>query len=145
MTSSEIINTAESIAVIGVSRDKKKFGNIIYRELRDRNMNVFPVNPLVNEIEGFPCVPDIKSLKNIPELVILVVKPPLTLQLIKENMKRDIKHFWLQPGAQSPEVIQFCKENNIPFTAGKCVLMYLEPVKGIHSVHRFFNKLFGKY
>jgi len=145
MNHSEIINKAESIAIIGVSRDKKKFGYIIYKELLNRNKHVYPVNPLINEIDGFPCVPEIKSLKQIPELVVSVVKPHVTLQIIKENHQKGIKYFWLQPGSQSKEVIEFCDTNNISYITGKCVLMYLEPVKGIHTVHRFFSRLFGKY
>ena len=145
MNYSDIINDAESIAVIGVSRNKKKFGYTLYKELQSRNKNVFPVNPSISEIDGFPCVPDIKSLKEIPELVVIVVKPHHALKVIKENYQRGIKHFWLQPGAQSKEVLEFCTANNIPFTSGKCLFLYLEPVKSIHSVHRFFSKLFGKY
>jgi len=141
---SEILNSS-SIAVVGVSRKKLKFGYSVFKELINRNKNVFPVNSTTDSIDGFACLRDIRESRIIPELVILVIKPYAALRVIKENYERGVKYFWLQPGAESQEIIDFCKENNVNCITGKCVFMYLEPVKGIHSFHRFFAKLFKKY
>ena len=53
MTSKKIVEeflTQKKIAVVGVSRKKTKFGNAIYKELRQKGYNVFPVNPHINDL-----------------------------------------------------------------------------------------------
>lgn len=52
----------KNIAVIGVSRNTKKFGNTIYRSLKKKGYNVFPINPNAEKIEGDNCYPDLLSL-----------------------------------------------------------------------------------
>ena len=53
---------SEPIAMIGVSRNPKKFGFTAFRELKEKGMNVIPVNPNAAEIHGVKVYPDIKSL-----------------------------------------------------------------------------------
>ena len=59
----------KAIAIVGVSRSGKKFGNAIFRELRDKGVGVVPVNPNAEEIEGVRCYADVKDVP--PEAGIL--------------------------------------------------------------------------
>ncbi len=47
--------TLKTLAVVGVSRRKDKFGNVIYRELRARGYQVMAVNPNADMVEGDRC------------------------------------------------------------------------------------------
>jgi hypothetical protein len=40
------------------------------------------------------------------------------------------------PGAVSDEAVQLCRDHNIAVIPGACPLMFLEPVHGVHRVHR---------
>ena len=137
--------SGKKIAVAGVSRDKKKFGYIVYKELFSRDDSVFPINPLVNEVDGLPVYKNLQDCPSKPDVVVIVVKPDETIKILNEGNQVGIKNYWLQPGSESDECIQFCEKNNLNYIKGKCLLMYLEPVKGFHKVHRFFAKLFGSY
>ncbi len=46
---------SKSIAVVGVSNSRKKFGNRLYRELKEKGYRVFPINPLREKVEGDIC------------------------------------------------------------------------------------------
>lgn len=52
----------EAFAVVGVSRKRTKFGNVVYRTLRGRGRRVHAVNPAVDEIEGDSCWPSVAEL-----------------------------------------------------------------------------------
>jgi uncharacterized protein len=65
--------------------------------------------------------------------------------VVQEAVDAGIKNIWLQQGAQSAESIALAKKLGVTPVDGKCVLMYAEPVKSIHSFHRFIAKLIGQY
>ncbi|HOB82859.1 MAG TPA: CoA-binding protein [Bacteroidales bacterium] len=62
----------EPVAMAGVSRNPKKFGFAAFRELKEKGMNIIPVNPNATEIHGVKVFPDIKSLpENVKSLIIM--------------------------------------------------------------------------
>lgn len=135
----------KNLAVYGVSRNPKKFGSLIFKELKEKGYNVFPVNPHTDEIQGVTCY---KSLGSIPETVdgvILTVKPEVTRDAVKEAHEAGIKRIWMQHGSNSTEAVEYCQENGMTVISKECVFMFAEPVQSVHKFHRFFAKLFRKY
>jgi len=51
-----------AVAIAGASRDGKKFGNAVYRDLKSKGYHVFAVNPNAAIIEGDPCYPSLSAL-----------------------------------------------------------------------------------
>ncbi len=134
----------EKIAVVGVSRNKDKFGNMIYRELKTAGYQVMAVNPNADMVEGDRCYAGLGALPEVPDGVILVIPSKQGVEIIEEAARLGVRHVWVQQGADSPEIEQRCREFDLVFVSGECIFMFLEPVKSIHSVHRFFRKVFGK-
>jgi len=64
--------------------------------------------------------------------------------LLNELSALNIKHIWIQRGAESKEVYETAKILSLDIITKRCILMYTEPVKGIHKLHRTLSKLFGK-
>ena len=64
-------------AVIGVSADQSKYGNKIFRDLRDAGYEVYGVNPKLDLIEGDKCYNTLAELPVVPEVVNVVVPPQL--------------------------------------------------------------------
>lgn len=132
------------IAVVGVSRNKDKFGNAIYRDMKTRGYKVFAVNPNADMVEGDRCYAGLGALPEKPDGVILVLPPRQTLQVIEEIANIGIRYVWLQQGADSPEAERRCRELDLKFVSGECIFMFAEPMQSFHKFHRFFNRLFGK-
>ncbi len=135
----------KSFAVVGVSQNKQKFGNALYKELKSKGLKVFPVNFKSGIIEGDKCFSDLKSLPEKVEAVIINVKPNSSLVAIMQAEELSIKNIWLQKGAESPEAIDYCKRKDINLIHGYCAIMFLEPLAFPHKIHRGLIKLFGKY
>jgi hypothetical protein len=132
------------IAVVGVSRKKTKFGNAIYKELKQKGYNVFPVNPHITTFEGDACYPDLHSLPEKVDAVIINVPPAQTEKVAREAKKSGINKVWLQQGSQSDEAVKFCEENGIDCVSNECILMFAQPSAFIHRVHRWVWGVLGK-
>lgn len=134
----------KSIAVVGVSTDRRKFGYSAFKELKDKGYSVIPVNPKLKEIEGTVCYPAISDIPGNIDSVLLVVQPDQTDIIVKEAFKLGIKRIWMQQGAESESAIKFCEENGIDVIHHQCVLMFADPVKGFHKFHKTICRIFRK-
>ncbi len=112
------------LAVAGVSRSGKKYGNRVFHDLIRKGYRIFAINPYASEIEGQPCAPDLASLPEPVGGVVAVVPPEITLRLVQDLKRAGIQRLWMQPGAESNDVIQQCREVEISAIAGECIMQY---------------------
>lgn len=110
-------------AVVGATDDTSKYGNEILHNLRDREYEVYPVNPRLKEIEGIACYPSLTDIPVKVDVVDVVVPPKVTEQVVREARGLGLERIWLQPGAESEDAIQFCQENDMKVVYGVCVMM----------------------
>jgi predicted CoA-binding protein len=111
------------VAVVGASRNPEKYGHRVYKDLKQAGYKVFPVNPNADEVLGDKCYPNLVSLPRKPEVVNLVVQPPVTEQTVKECRQLGIKMVWMQPGSESEEAIKHCTENGVQVVYGECIMV----------------------
>lgn len=134
----------KNFAIIGVSRNPKKFGNAVYSELRAKNYNVYIVNPNLDRYESSVCYPDLMSLPEKPEALIVSVNKSKSLGIVKDAHSSGINDIWLLQMSETKEAVDYCEQNNINVIYKQCIMMFLEPVESIHKFHRFFKKIFGR-
>jgi predicted CoA-binding protein len=134
-----------SLAVVGVSRNTKKFGNSIYRTLKQQGYKVFPIHRDAESIEGDRCYTALRALPEKVGGVVICIPPAQTEKLLEEVLEAGINHVWLQKGAESYSGLRFCEKNGITAVHGQCILMFAEPVVSIHKFHRWMTKFFGMY
>jgi predicted CoA-binding protein len=132
------------MAVVGVSRNVKKFGYVIYAALKEKNISVVPVNPNTDTIGSDVCYRNIAALPDSVRAAVVITSKKETLQTVQALIDKGIKQIWIQHMSDTPESIELCKKNYVNLIYGKCMLMFLQPVKGIHKFHRSILKLFGK-
>jgi predicted CoA-binding protein len=120
----------DTLAVVGVSHDRRKFGNIVYRNLKTKGYRVWAVHPGHDSVEGDACYPDLASLPEQVDGIVVVVPPHVTEQIVRQAAAADIRRVWLQPGAESAAAIRYCEEHGLSVMAGECI-MVLAP--GRHS------------
>lgn len=111
------------LAVVGSFRSKNKFAYRILTDLMNKGYEVFPVNPLMGEVEGRVCYKTISDIPGDVDVVNIVTPPSVTENILKECLQKKITRVWLQPGAESPAAIQFCHDNGIKVIHSMCVMM----------------------
>ena len=134
----------KTIAVVGVSRGGRKFGNTILTALRSRGYHVVPVNPAAGDIAGERCYPDLRAISEPVDGVVTVVPPRETARVVHDAAAAGIRRVWMQQGSASDEAVRLCEEKGISCINNECILMYAAPVKGIHNFHRWLWRLFGR-
>lgn len=134
----------KTLAVVGVSRSKKKFSYQLYQALRSKGYRLFAVNPNASDLDGEKCFAGLQTLPEPVDGVVVITPPKRTASIIKKAAAAGITRIWIQQGAESPEAIAFCTENNLTVIHNQCLLMFAEPVNFPHSLHRCIWKILGK-
>jgi hypothetical protein len=134
----------ESLAFAGVSRNPKKFGAVAFRELRDKGMNLIPVNPYADKIMGYDAYRDVKSLPEHVKGLIIMTKRQQTAGLVRDAREKGIKQIWIQQMADSKEALEELANSDINYIMGQCILMHYKP-SGIHKFHGKLKRFFGLF
>jgi predicted CoA-binding protein len=99
-----------TVAVIGASSDRRKFGNKALRAFRDHGDAVIPINPKEAEVEGAKSYPSVLDVPGPIDMATIYVAPAVGLRVLDEIAKKGIREVWLNPGADSPEVVDRARE-----------------------------------
>ena len=100
-----------SVAILGASSDRSKFGNKAVRAHLQQGYEVYPVNPRGGEIEGLTVY---SSLADVPAArltrISVYLPPHIGLQMLDEIASRGCDELWLNPGSDSAEVVAKARE-----------------------------------
>ncbi len=100
-----------TVAVVGASADRSKFGNKAVRAHLKQGYEVFPVNPKGGQIEGLAVY---RSIAEIPvehlSRVSMYVPPSVGLTMLEEVAAKGCDEFWLNPGSESDELVGRARE-----------------------------------
>ncbi len=110
-------------AVIGVSNDRNKYGNKIFRDLKNANYTVYAVNPKLSEVEGEPCYASLKALPALPEVVNVVVPPAVSEKIVDDCLAQGIKNIWFQPGSESDKAIEKAQAGGMTVVSNACIMI----------------------
>jgi predicted CoA-binding protein len=110
-------------AVVGATDNPEKNGNRIFRNLKGRGYEVYPVNPRLDELEGSKCYASLSDIPVKVDVADFVVPPEVTEKILPECKKLGIDRIWLQPGSESDAAIDYCHKNNLKVVHGVCVMM----------------------
>lgn len=117
-----------SIAIVGASTDRSKYGNKAVRAFVEGGWTVYPVNPKAETVEG---VPAFKSLAEAPEpidRISLYVPPTVGLRMIDDIAAKKPGELFLNPGSESDELVAAAKAHGLnPIQACSIVNIGLRP------------------
>ncbi|MEA3224497.1 MAG: acetate--CoA ligase family protein [Planctomycetota bacterium] len=83
----------QSVAVVGASQQKGKVGYEILKNMIDAGFEgkIFPINPNAQSIEGLDCHPDLESLGQTPDLVIIIIPAKIVPAIMQQCAKVGVK------------------------------------------------------
>jgi uncharacterized protein len=94
----------KTVAIIGASTNRRKFGNKAVRAFRTRGYTVIPINPHETRVEGEPAFPSVLDYPGDIDEATLYVTPDVGLTVIEQIAKKGIKAVWLNPGADDGRI-----------------------------------------
>jgi predicted CoA-binding protein len=135
------------IAVAGVSRTENDAANGIYRKFRDKGYTVFAVNPNAETVEGDSCYPDLKSIPGGVDGVVIVTRPEVTEQIVRECSEAGVPRVWMHKnfgdGSTSEAAVLYCQEHGIAVIPAGCPMMFCAPDFG-HRCIKWLMQMTGK-
>jgi predicted CoA-binding protein len=93
------------VAVVGASSDRGKFGNRAVRAFQLQGYTVIPINPHEREVEGLKAYASVLDVPGPIDMASLYVPPDVGERVIAEIARKGIAEVWLNPGAESDELI----------------------------------------
>ena len=113
----------KSYAVVGASANAEKYGFRVFKHLRDMGFEVFAVNQKGGTLLGERVYRSIGELPKVPDVVVTVVPPMATEQIVEECLRIGVKKVWMQPGSESQRAIGFCRKNGIDVVFNACIMV----------------------
>ncbi len=102
-----------SIAILGASANREKFGNKCVRAYQKLGWAVYPINPKESLIEGLKCYSSLTEIPSKPERISIYLPPQVTVSLIPDFLETGVKKVLLNPGAESDELVKNLRDNGI--------------------------------
>jgi predicted CoA-binding protein len=95
----------KTVAVIGASSNRDKFGNKALRAFEKRGYTVIPINPTEREVEGHQAFASVLDVPGGIDLATLYVPPPIGVRVMDDLAKKGVAEVWLNPGADDRTVV----------------------------------------
>lgn len=139
---------SDRIAVVGVSHEPRDFSRAVYRRLAGNGREVVPVNPHAADIEGVRCYPDLASIPDPVDSVMVVAPPGAVSDIVAQAAQKGASRIWLHrsfgQGSVSDSAQRECATRGIDCIVGGCPLMYCEPVDLGHKCMRWWLSRSGR-
>ncbi|MEX2314561.1 MAG: CoA-binding protein [Thermomicrobiales bacterium] len=122
----ELISTAVNKkvwAIVGASENTEKFGNRVYRDLKRAGYEVYGVNPNAETADGDPVYATLSDLPVKPDVVDVVVPSSVGRRVAEDAAREGIPIFWLQPGAESDELIAYAELLGLNVIHAACAMV----------------------
>ena len=91
----------KSVAILGATADRNKYGNKSLRAYQERGYDVYPVNLRETEIEGARVYRTISEVPVRPDIVTVYLPPEKLLPLLPAIAAKGCNELWLNPGSES--------------------------------------------
>lgn len=118
-----LLEPGTTLAIIGATDTPRKYGGIIYRDMKAKGFKVYGVNPGRDTVDGDPCYRSVKDLPEIPTIAVFVVPAPRGVRALAECKEAGIKNIWIQPGAFSAEFRSALEDSDFDWVAETCVMV----------------------
>ncbi len=96
---------AKTVAVIGASNNRRKYGNRALRAYRNQGYAVIPINPHQRTVEGLAAYPSVLDVPGPIDIATFYVPPDIGESVIDAVARKGIGEVWLNPGSESDALI----------------------------------------
>ena len=123
-----LLDTAKTIAIVGLSSDRQKASYFVAGYLQDEGYRIVPVNPKADEILGEKVYPDIASIP-FPVDIVDVFRPPQDMDAIvdqviaRKEKGLDAPAIWMQLRLGNLAAAARAKAAGLTVIVDKCVKM----------------------
>ena len=104
---------AKTVAVIGASNDRRKFGNRAVRAFRRQGYTVLPINPNEAQVEGLRTYASVLDVAEPIDMATFYVPPDIGEKVMPEVARKKIPEVWLNPGSESDALVRLARSLDV--------------------------------
>jgi len=116
-----ILKNTKTIAVVGISSRKNSPAYTVSEYLQEQGYKIFPINPKVDRVLGEQALPDLASLKNPPDLVLIFRRPEFVPGIVNQAIEAKTKVVWMQEGIINFEAVEVAKKVGLKVVMDVCM------------------------
>ncbi len=140
--------SGKRLAVAGVSRQPNQAANAIFQKLVAGGYTVYPLNPHATQLEGVATYPDLASLPEPVDGIVVATHPDVAPEIVRQAADRGVRRLWFHRsfgrGSVSEAAVRLCGERGLECIVGGCPLMFVEPVDVGHRCMRWWLQRRGR-
>ena len=112
----------KTVAIVGASSDRRKYGNKALRAFQSQGYRVVPINPNEPAVEGLTTYASVLDVPGPIDMATVYVQPDVAYRLLDEFEKKGIPEIWINPGAESDELLTEARRRKLNVIAA-CSIM----------------------
>jgi predicted CoA-binding protein len=116
-----IIESARSVALVGVSNNPIRSSNFVAAYLVRTSLRVYPVNPMYESVLGLACYPSLAALPEVPDIVDVFRRHDAIPEVIDEAIAVGAKAVWLQLGLRHDEAARKAVDAGLRVVQDRCL------------------------
>jgi uncharacterized protein len=136
------------LAVVGVPRDPKEFGQRLFADIRTWGYDAVPVTPNATEINGTKAYARVQDIQPGVDAALLLTAPSLNEEIVKDCAAGGVKHVWFygvsDRSSENAAAIKYCEEHGMAVVPGYCPYMFLPRAPFFHKMHGFVARMIGQ-
>ncbi len=118
----ELLKTAKTIAVVGLSSNPSRPSFGVSRFLQRQGFRIIPVNPQETEVLGERSYPSIRDVPEQIDIVNIFRRPARVPEVVDEVIQKGARCVWMQEGVVSQEGATKAEAAGIPVVMDRCIL-----------------------
>jgi predicted CoA-binding protein len=117
----ELLETANTIAILGLSPKPERDSNMVARYLKDQGYKIIPVRPAQNEILGEKAYASLDDIKEPVDIVDVFRNPVQIMPHAHEAIRLKPKVFWMQLNIENQEAAELLTSAGIDVVMDRCI------------------------
>jgi uncharacterized protein len=119
---SEILASARTIAVVGLSHKRFRPSHGVAEYLRRAGYRIIPVNPRETEVLGERSYPDLDAVEEAIDIVDIFRRSEFVPEIVEAAIRKGAKLVWMQEGVVHEEAAQRAREAGLAVVMDRCIL-----------------------
>ncbi|HEY1206032.1 MAG: CoA-binding protein [Bryobacteraceae bacterium] len=122
MTIAELLTSARTIAVVGLSSRRARPSYGVSEYMQSAGYRIVPVNPQESEVLGEKAYPDLDSVPVPVDIVDVFRRPEYVPEIVEAAIRIGAKAVWMQEGVVHEEAAERARAAGLTVVMDRCIL-----------------------
>lgn len=119
---SEILHTAHTIAVVGLSHKRYRPSYGVAEYMQSAGYRIIPVNPRETEVLGETSYPDLDSVPGPIDIVDIFRRSEFVPEIVEAAIRKGARVIWMQEGVFHEEAARRAAAAGLTVIMDRCIL-----------------------